>query len=424
MLPISMRRAAPAVVVLVLFLAACGTPSALRRAQKAWDEANYLKANLLAEEALEQNPDDARVRAFHRKARLRGLTALGQRLVFQDRDDLAIEVLERALEIEPYDFYAQEWINKAKVKLAQRYAREASGMVGGGRLDEALATYQKAIEYDPGNVDAREGLEQVAAAWAGKQDKARDHFLRGLRARADGAFDMALYHFRIAAEQDPTNEEARAMLGELRDRIGTARFDEGLREEEAGAYRAALLDYEAAAELLPDDEDLKQRIALCRREVEAENLRAEGEVLLFRGEFQVAREKLQRAYQLTSRQKIEVQDLLVVAREREADERYRMARDLELQERLDEALAAFRALDEEFPGFLDTRAMITRLETAIEIATTSYQQGREAEDRGQLDDALSHYIDAVIAWPSYEDVAERIERLRAMQQPAADKTGS
>lgn len=400
-------------------LAGCGAPSELREAEKAWERGDYIAALDYAERALSESPDNQRVRSFHRKARLRGLTQLGQRLVFLDRDKDAIAVLERALELDPYDFYAQEWISKARLKLAQRGVKRAKAHVVSGELDAAQLEFQRAIEYDPGNINAREGLAVLNEAKAKRVDRSRSEFLHGLRARAGGELAVALYHFRIAVEKDPANDQAREAMDEVRAELGRSRLETGKREEAAGSFRAALMDYEIAAEMMPDDEDIARRLEICRKEVRAEDLVGEAELQLFRGEYSEAREKLEEAFGISVQQKIDIQDLLVVAREREAADDYQVARDLELQDRFDEALEAFRALDEKMPGFRDTRAVIARLDATVSAARTAYAAGLEAEKNGEFDEALRQYVEAVIAWPTYEDVAERIERLRAMQDPQA-----
>jgi tetratricopeptide (TPR) repeat protein len=121
-----------------------------------------------------------------------------------------------------------------------------------GRLDEALAHGQKALEIQPDNVGANNCVGFVLLQ-KGHVDEAIAHFQTALRARPDyapahsnlgmalfqlGRVDEAIAHFRSALEADPT-------VADIHNNLGAALVQKGQFEE-------AVADYQKALELRPD----------------------------------------------------------------------------------------------------------------------------------------------------------------------------
>jgi general secretion pathway protein D len=100
--------------------------------------------------------------------------------------------------------------------------------------DSAVVEYTKALRLEPGNADARTGLDRA------KIRAAIDHFNRGRRLAATGKYDQALVEYELAAELNPTSseidEQLRVTRNQLRAKVAIAR--EGKTELEALVERA------------------------------------------------------------------------------------------------------------------------------------------------------------------------------------------
>ncbi len=159
---------------------------------------------------------------------------LGLALAGGGRIDEAIAHFQKALEIEPDD---AETHNNLGVILARR-----------GRIDEAIAHCQKALEIKPDNADAQNNLG-IALAGCGRADEAIAHYQKALEIEPDsaeahnnlaavlvgrGRIDGAIEHYRKALELKPDYAEAHLNLG-------LALAQRGRIDEAIDHYRRALV---------------------------------------------------------------------------------------------------------------------------------------------------------------------------------------
>ena len=232
-----------------------------------------------------------------------------------------------------------------------------------------------------------------------------------MRALAEQLFSQTRYHMLIAIEADPTLEIARATRQEADERLCEIRFANALEMQASGHYRAALREFLSVEAEHPEHEGLAERLDVVKREVEASKLGRQGEVALFRGDYAKARELIDRAFELSSAERARYNDLLLLTREREFDEKYIAAKDLEFNGDLLEAVERYREIDAEMSGFLDVKARLFDLEASIDAATVSYQAGVAAETAGKSDEARAHYEDAALHYPGFRDIEARLRRL-------------
>jgi predicted O-linked N-acetylglucosamine transferase (SPINDLY family) len=157
-----------------------------------------------------------------------------------------------------------EELNRRGIALAQQ-----------GRLDEAMASFQRAVEIKPDDAVAH-GNWGLALTLQGKLDEAVAHYRRALELKPDfadaysnlgrvwmtrGQITEALACFRRALELKPDFAEAH-------NRLGLALQQQGKREEAAASYHRALQSNPAFAEahvnlanLFQEGGDLDQAIA-------------------------------------------------------------------------------------------------------------------------------------------------------------------
>ncbi len=396
-----------------LALGGCGSErDVLQESESFRAAANYFQAYKNLEALRAQHPGDERIEKAYWVARLDYLIDVGRDLVFSEQEVKALASLESALALDPENAEARFWIAYARRKLAADRVRQGDEARVTGQMDAAMLSYNEATAFVPGFPDALEGLGKVRAEFERRRDKARDHYTQGVRAQSEQNFDQTRYHMIEALRNDPDLELAKARGTAVGNRLAERRYELARTLEESAHYGAALKEYQAVAEDLPGLPDLAPRIAQMKLEVEAEQLVRDGEKRVFRGEFAAARAALDKAYELTIGQKKFISEMLVLVKEREFDQRYQLAKDLELEHKFAAAVTAYKELDQSWPGQKDIRARINDLESRIDLAQKAYEKGQEAEKAGDVRAAIEAYQDALLFHPGYRGLDHKVSELR------------
>jgi tetratricopeptide (TPR) repeat protein len=280
-----------------------------------------------------------------------------------------------------------------------------------------LLQFRKALSYVPEYPDAVAGIEKVNKYYKKRYDEASDHYIKGARARGEQLVVQSKYHNGIASEKDPSMREARKRETEAARQLGRERYERARKMEEERSFAAALGEYEAVLAVVPDLEGLKERIAVAEKEVETVKLRRQAEMAMRTNDFDEAEELLNKAYDLTQAQKADLSGLLLVNRQRRYEDRYRKAKDLELEYQFEAALEAYAAINKVWPaGFLDVKARINTLSEAIKLAGDSMAEGQKLEKAGDLKKAIELYEEALTVYPGYRGLDQRVKGLKAKIQ--------
>lgn len=404
----SSRLYAVSIALSGIALVACSSGgSASLRSNEHLRRANYYQAyHVLAEDG---KADESRLRVV----RIAYLLQKGQEEVFNDRELDAIETLSEVLDLDPGNQTAQSWISKARHKLANKAVAQGDNQRGGGDLENALRSYHEALGHVNGHAAALEGVEKVAKTVKKMQARAEDHYVQGVSALGEQLYGMTWYHMVNAVAMDPSHSKAKKSRDEAGQRLIRDRYERATELQEAGYFGAALKEFLSVKEQAPGYDGLDDRIAHMRREVEAERLVRDAEMAAFKRHYVDASQLLEQAYETTISQQAEIVDLQILVRERDLDDRYKQARILELENRLEEALAAYREIDEMWDGgFKDVKAVISSIESTLEVAERAYELGVEAEDRGDLTQAIDAFEEALLVYPGFRDLEGRIAELR------------
>ncbi len=289
---------------------------------------------------------------------------LGIDLAHRGRIDEAIAHYQKALEIKP-DFADAH--NNLGVALARR-----------GQVDSAIVRYQKALEIKPDCVDARNNLG-AALARRGQVDSAIACFEKALEIKADcvdahnnlgialadrGQIDKAIAHYHKALEIKPDYAEARYNLG-----IALAR--RGNLDEAMACFRKAL-------EIQPDYADARYNLGIA---------------LARRGNLDEAMTCFRKA--------LEIQP-------NHADARYNLGLALAHCGQFDEAIAQLQKAVEIKPDY-------AKAHKNLGVALTS---------RGQIDKAIAHYHKALEIKPDYTEVHNNLAWLQATCSAATLRNGA
>ena len=269
--------------ILLIFLILLAAPTTVARAPEAvvpeaesFAEAvrrfhvqDFESAEKLLLMAREGRPKDAEI-AFY----------LGRVYLEQSRFKEAVETIERAARLDPASSMYRFWLGEALVERVAEVAFLFKLRIA-RRIREA---YEKAVELDPGNLDARVAValyhseapaivggnparadaELVAI---GERDPALAHVTRGLIHERLGRLEPAEEHFRIAAEVDPESVPAWREAGFFYQRL--ERWDDAQRAFEEVLARApddpAALVQAARTAIAISDQQLRRAEQALRR---------------------------------------------------------------------------------------------------------------------------------------------------------------
>jgi tetratricopeptide (TPR) repeat protein len=182
--------------------------------------------------ALARREYNAALTAFDHAIRLAGayppaLVGRGQTLLGLRRDQEALTAFEAALALDPSLADVRQRIEVLRFRTLQDVIATGRRQAADGRLDEARATYERALEASP--------------------DSAFLHRELGVVERRRGHGDAALDHLRKASALDPSDVETFLQLGDTLEQ----------RQDFAGAEAA----YRQAAALDPSNPQLGSRMA-------------------------------------------------------------------------------------------------------------------------------------------------------------------
>jgi tetratricopeptide (TPR) repeat protein len=265
---------------------------------------------------------------------------------------------------------------------------------------------------------AQEGIQRVREAVARLHDKAQRQFVEAIRKYPEFRYWEVDWHAGIALSSDPARKDAMQIKTKAQRELAEKHVANGTTSEQAGAYGAALMQFREARRLYPDLPGIDQRIASMETEVKAQRLLERATIEIMSKDFAAARKNMQAAFDLSVLERGTISEMMLDAKRREGQVEYWLARDFELQNQKAEALAAFEVLAAKWPdGLEDEKTRIGALRSDIDNATKELAAGEAAEARGELKEALGHYVTAETFYPGWKDLRERIERLRKALAP-------
>jgi hypothetical protein len=422
----------PGIALLACCLAACAGPSALDRSRNLDALRNHYLAyhELDAERSRQLAAGEAVSPELERTywpARAQFLVERGRQQIFNNQDAAALATLAAVQAIEPANAEAARLIERAQGKLASSAAARGQVLLAKGQLDAALLEFQEAQAQARSPADpvqakaikaAREGIEQVRAAVARLHEKAQRQFVEAIRKYPEFRYWEVDWHAGIALSSDPARNDALQLRAKAQRELAERQVANGLVSEQAGAYGAALMQYREARRWCPDLPSIDERVARMETEVKAQRLIERAAIEIMANDFAAARLNLQAAFDLSILERGAISEMMLDAKRREGEVEYAAARDNELQNRKEAALAAFEALAAKWPdGLLDEKTRIGALRSDIDNATKEYAAGEAAEASGDAKAALEHYSMADTFYPGWKDLRARIERLRRAFAP-------
>lgn len=422
----SRRGSLPALLLLgQLLVPACSTATVIETSEQYRSVGNIqlafreLEAARLEQQA--QGSVSPQLEQAYRELRPLFLIERGRQAIYRDQEQEGLRFLEEALAVDPDNEAARELVARAYRKMAARATRSGQDLLAKGDLVEAMRAFQQAVVSVPDYEDAVEGMAAVRKTVASLHTEAQQQYLEAIRKLPELRFQEVEWHAAAALTRDPTLTDAekvqlQAQRQLAEDAVRRAEFD-----KLKSAFGAALMEYRSARANWPTLAGVDEHIAHMEREVEAQTVIERAMLDLNAGRLDEAREKLDAAYELTSLQRASINELRHQVRLRAGEIAYLAARDLELQGKKGEALAAFEQVAEEWPdGLRDEKTRIRALRSDIENAEQEYEAGAAAQAAGDAAAALEHFRTARTFYSGYRDVHERIAALEAADGKVED----
>lgn len=402
----------------LLLLSACGTNSAIERSQAFARVGDHERAFKVLDEVVTADRQageapNQELQAAHRSAEERFLLERARGHIFAEKEDAALADLARLERLAPGYPGAATLRERATYKKAVDAVQQGDERLLGADLEGALKCYLAAEALLPGYKPAIEGSEKVRMAMADLSKRAQSQFLEAVRKLPEFRYIEVRWHAEIALANEPDRKDAEQLQEKAQRQIALETEERGRTCLEANQYGAALIEFRAARKIDPTLPGIDERIAGVEKEIETQILMEKAQVAMRSGHFDVAREDLAKAFEMSTMARGDISELMIQTRKLEGKARYQAARDLEILGRKSEALAAYEALAKEWPeGLEDEAARIDGLRIDIGSATDEWNAAEAAEKAGDLPGALLHYETALRFYPGWKDGAERVEKLK------------
>lgn len=419
----------------LLLLAGCGTSSVIQRSQEMAALGDYKHAyeeiqRVYDEQVMKGDVDPAVAKA-HAELKLEWLRDRAQSMIFAEREDRALQLLDQLSALDPEYPAIQPLRTAAIKKKAKRIVLHGDDLLNRKEFTDAMTSYLQAQKLVPGFKPAEEGIERVGEVLARMSQRAQQQMLQAWRKYPEFRHIEVAWHARSVIHNTPDPEDekrgnAERLAKEANRESALAKFKEAKDCESENQFGAAMMLYRSALHLDPELTAAADAIESMKKELMALGLLERAQIAMRNEQFETANELLLEAKDVSTLSRAEINDLMMQARKLRGEREYRAARDLEVMGKKAEALAAFEAIVKEWPkGIEDEAARIEGLRIDIEGAKTAWAAAVKAEAEGNLEEALDHYLTAERFYAQWRDGEVHIERLRkAIAAKSAEAGGS
>lgn len=360
-----------------------------------------------ASAAAQAKPDDADAQRILREAEFALMLEKGRRLSFADRDIEALEVFQAAAEHAPERNEAETWIRKTRHKLAEHYLEIGLEAHASDKLTEAIAAYESALRFEPGNRGAIAGMADATfavnfRAGLGKAyyEDGLHSFHAGLLGQADGELGKADKYLDTPQLEQRRNQVAVEMAAARVVVAGTLVNE--------GKFDAARNEYRLALALDPANAAAKQGKASCDVESHAAQIYRDADMAIVRGRLDKALELAEEGARTTVLQKERFEGLKNRVQEARFEAIYKDALALERDGLFPDAIARFDDLLKIAAYYKDALTRKATLEDFVARAERLYTQAASEADAAKKLELLRQILQF---WPDYRDVSDQAREL-------------
>lgn len=398
----------------LLALAGCASTAAEEPAdvEDLIDHGRYAEAVELAADLRDRDPGDVRAVEVHRRASVAFLLEQGRRLTFEDRDVDALHSFAQALEIAPDSPAVVAWVQKTRLKLAERWLETALEMHANDQLEGAVDAYEQALAFSPGDPSAVTGMATAIVQLNHREGLGKRYFEEGVHALADYWLEQARSRFSYAGKYQPEDQRTGARREQVDRLLAAQRVAVAGQFEAEGRWSAAYNEHRLALALDPDNADAKAGLERTKVEARAARLIEETRMEIVRGRFEQAQQHLEEGAALSERQQDLFEGLRAELENARNDRLYSEALAYELGGDFEAAIERYAALLERTPYFKD---VLTRKDTLEEYVSDAGELYARAEAAADPAEQLALLRQIAVFWPEYRDVRERLAALEAVE---------
>lgn len=397
-------------VLVPVLLVACRTTA--KRTAEVEDlimHGKFEEALTLAGRLAEGHPDDSHEQEVYRIASVAYLLDQARLLTFQDRDDEALELIDRALQIDPESEQARMWSEKTRLKLAEMWLHRAQEYHAEDNLVGASEAYDRSVAYTPLEM-AVDGQARCLLQSNYRAGLSETYYNEGVRALRDYWLQLARGRFSYSSKYRAQAARADRRLHEVDELLARERAAVALHLEEQEFYAAAFNEYRIALLIDPELTEAKIGMERMRIESDAKRLYDAASMMVLRGEWDRARTAVEEGSAQTRLQGDRFEDLLADIDDARLDELYEHALDLEHDFQYVAAIEAYQRLLEEREWYKDALSRMNTLEEYVARARELYAKAASSARR---EERMTYLRQIEIFWPEYRDVRERLAELEA-----------
>jgi tetratricopeptide (TPR) repeat protein len=140
---------------------------------------------------------------------------------------------------------------------ADKLILRGSDRINKGKYLEAIADFERSLQKEPNNENAKNKLEEVKKS---RVTWAKSAYDSGVVHSSKGEYDSAIADFEKAAKLDPNNPDFKKALEEVKDTWAKSAYDSGVVHSSKGEYGSAVADFKKAIELDPNNADFKKAL--------------------------------------------------------------------------------------------------------------------------------------------------------------------
>jgi len=404
------RTLPPLLIVLASALSSCAETGVRAEDTVEWNlgHMQFARALELARADAQAHPADPQAQELLKRAQVAGLLEQGRRLSFEDEDVAALQVFEQALLIDSSSPELQDWIQKTKLKLGDRWLQVALELHARGDLPGALDAYEQSLRYNPGYKVALGGMEQVVKEVNHREMLGKKYFEDGVHALSDYWLERANALFAYSNKYKPKQAHTLGRTKQVNLLLAQQRQKVAQGYEQEGLFGAAHNEYRMALALAPDDPPSRAALERCTKEVKAQRKLEDANYQIMRGNFDRAEKLIGEGLELTVAQKELFDGARAKIQEQKHERAYQGALALERDWNFPAAIEKYEALLADASYFKDTLTRVDTLKGYVALAGDLYKQAEAAPDDTTRLDLLRQIQ---IFWPEYRDVAQRISEL-------------
>ncbi|MFT5291272.1 MAG: hypothetical protein ACI8QS_001075 [Planctomycetota bacterium] len=372
---------------------------------KAVQEGRFWDAEELAQAALERDAADPVAIRNMRDVEVMMHIEQARRLTFEGRPKIALDVLLAAQGIDGENPALQVWVAKTRRQLAGEWLELARSLSGDAQLSQAVSAMRQALIYVPDDAGALEDLARAERRILYRENRSEESFWSGLSALREGRLVSADRDLGISLLYNKNNADA----ARRRVDVAASLAAEGLLSaqilEEQELFFAASTGYRTVLLQDPANTEAQAGVDRMAREVLAERHMRLAEMMILRGEYDLARAELVVAREQTLKQQERVGQLEGEIESARWESMLARANALYQDQRHGEAVVVLDALLSEVESYSNAQQFRDSLADDIAKVEELYASAMvETDNEAKL--LLLRQIQVI--WVEYKDVPELI----------------